>query len=168
MDNGPKTDILKNAGGLTVGIAQMARARRETARVQLEHAIRRPAPRNDVSPPLSLEYRSISKLEKTARRLRKSSAGQFEDLKDSIGQFGLCGAVVITREGEIIDGHTIIEVCKAMGIVEVPCVVIGHLSKMDVRRLRISMNRIQEKGNWDFVALSAEIQAATNAARAHA
>ena len=45
-----------------------------------------------------------------------------------------------------------------MGADEVPCLVVGHLPKADMRRLRIALNRIKEKGEWDLVALEAEIK----------
>ncbi|CAN5123194.1 hypothetical protein BH10PSE7_BH10PSE7_31410 [soil metagenome] len=159
MNKGPpKSDVLRHAKGLTPGIAQGAKARRDGDRARLERAIHRPPPRNDLSSRLSFEYRSCAELQKAARQLRKLSADHFEELKGSIEQFGPCGAVLISQEGEIIDGHRVVDACRAAGIEEVPCLIVGHLSKREIRALRISVNRIQEKGTWDFDALSEELK----------
>ncbi len=158
MEERPKHIDLKAAPGLAVGIAQKARSRREGDRAQLERALGRQTGRNDLTPPITFEYRSISALKKAARRVRRAGPGQLDDINNSINAFGLCGAVLINEDGTVINGHSLIAVCEAHGIKEVPCLVIGHLSQKDLRRLHIALNRIQEKGIWDIDVLRVEIK----------
>ena len=106
MDKGPKHNYLKAAPGLAAGIVRKARSRREVDRAQLERALGRQPGRNDLTPPIAFESRSIIALKKTARRVRRAGPGQLEDMIDSIGEFGLFGAVLISTEGEILNGHT--------------------------------------------------------------
>jgi len=138
------------------GIAQKARARREAGGVRLEET-ERPPPRNDLTPAVVIEVRCVNDLKSPARRLRKTLREHVEELKDSVAQFGLCGFPLITDEGEIIDGEVLIEACRGLGITEIPCQVIRHLSKHDIRRLRITRNRTQEKGAWDIDVTGLEI-----------
>jgi DNA modification methylase len=158
MKNSPQLQILGKAEGLSSGIAKKSRARREKDREQLEHEIKRSPARNDIRPNLRLEYRDPSTLKEASRQVRRHNNKQLEDLKDSIGEFGLCGAPLITDEGFVIDGHALVETCISQGLSQIPCMVVDHLSKADVRRIRIALNRIQEKGEWDIEALTLELR----------
>ena len=157
MSNSKDYQILRPAEGITPGLAQKSRARRETFRglAQIENSS---SPRrNDLVPKLVLEYRAIDSLRCAPRRLRKKDAAQIARITDSIKQFGLCRPVLTTGTGEIIDGHAVIDSCRALDITEVSCIIVDHLDQGDIRRLRIALNRIAERGIWDFAEMQFEI-----------
>ena len=158
MSKNPLNSDFTAPSGIVSAVAEKNRARRKALQAIAASEAHSSPRRNDLNPPLTFEYRPVSALKKAPRRLRKSDSVHFQDLKNSVGTFGICGALLVTKEGEIIDGHTFFETCVALGETEVPCIVVDHLSKRDIRRLRISLNRIQEKGRWDLVALEAEIK----------
>ena len=45
-----------------------------------------------------------------------------------------------------------------MGLDQVPCVRVGHLSPAEHRVLRLAANRLTEKGQWDLDALKIEFE----------
>ena len=65
--------------------------------------------------------------------------------------------VLIDAEGRIVDGHILVEVARRMGLPDIECVIIDHLSADELRLARIALNRIQETGEWDLDALSLEL-----------
>jgi DNA modification methylase len=151
-------ETLKPPEGLTSSLAEQSRKRRKLMRGLAEQQEHRGPPRNDLSPKLVLEHRPIAELKPAARRLRKNDPLQIDRIRSSIETYGICQPVLITGTGEIVDGHLVIEAAKSLGLQEVPCIVIDHLSPADVRRLRISLNRLAETGTWDFPELKVEIQ----------
>ena len=46
----------------------------------------------------------------------------------------------------------------ALGISEVYCVAIDHLNAKEIRKLRLSLNRLAETGTWDYLELKIEMQ----------
>ena len=151
-------DTLKLAEGLTPSLAEQSRKRRKLMRGLAEQQEHRGPPRNDLSPKLVLEHRPIAELKPATRRLRKNDPLQIDRIRSSIETYGICQPLLITGTGEIVDGHLVIEAAKSLGLQGVPCIVIDHLSPADVRRLRISLNRLAETGTWDFPELKVEIQ----------
>jgi len=104
-----------------------------------------------------MEYRPINELRVPKRKLRKALPSHSADLGDSIGDFGLCKLITISDDGDVVDGVSTLEKLKERGITEAPCLVVPHLPRRDRRRLRIALNRIQEKGAWDISELQAEL-----------
>ena len=62
------------------------------------------------------------------------------------------------RNNEIINGEVSYEAAKQLGLDRLPCVRIGHLSPEEQRVLRLAVNRLAEKGEWDLDALKIEFE----------
>ena len=62
------------------------------------------------------------------------------------------------RDNEIIHGEVSCEAAKQLGLDRLPCVRIGHLSPEEQRVLRLAVNRLAEKGEWDLDALKIEFE----------
>jgi hypothetical protein len=62
----------------------------------------------------------------------------------------------VGRDNEIIHGEVSREAAKQFGLDRLPCVRIGHLSLDEQRVLRLAVNRLAEKGEWDLDALKIE------------
>src|SRR5438477_6974461 len=158
MTETPINDLLKGADGLTPEIAERSRKRREAMR-KLAQQERQGGPRrNDLAPKLKLETRPLSSLNPARRRVRKADPVQIARIRASIETSGPCHPILITAQGEIIDGHLVVDAAAGLGLTEVSCIIIDHLSDADIRRLRISLNRLAETGAWDFTELRIEIQ----------
>jgi DNA modification methylase len=115
------------------------------------------AARNDPAPKLQSQRWSLDRLTDADRRTRRTSSAQFERVTRSIARFGILKPVLITSDGQIIDGHILVEAARRMALPDVECVIIDHLSKDELRLARLALNRIQETGEWDLDLLSLEL-----------
>jgi DNA modification methylase len=115
------------------------------------------ATRNDPAPKLRAERWPTDRLKDADRRSRRTSPEQLERVTRSISNFGYLRPVLIDARGRIVDGHILVEVARRMGIPDIECVVVDHLSEDELRLARIALNRIQETGEWELEELSVEL-----------
>jgi DNA modification methylase len=66
--------------------------------------------------------------------------------------------VLIDEKDRILDGVTRVEAAKLLNLSSIPCVVADHLSPSEQRTLRLSLNRLQERGSWDLQELKLEFE----------
>jgi hypothetical protein len=107
--------------------------------------------RNDLLP-------SIALLKRSARRLRRLDPARVREVAAAINALGFCDPLLIGHDNEIIDGDTRFEAALQLGIDQVPCVRIDHLTPQEQRALRLAVNRLAEKGEWDLDALKVEFE----------
>ena len=79
----------------------------------------------------------------------------------SIQQHGMCLPILIDQHGTIIYGHIRFEAVRKLGLSQIPCIRIDHLFDVEVRTLRLALNRIGEKGSWSPAELRLEFQELT-------
>lgn len=114
--------------------------------------------RNDLTPAKDVIFVPVDKLSPASRRVRRASKQQIERVKKSIRAFGCVRPVLIRSSFEIIDGHIVVEALRQLGASVAPCIVVGHLSDVDIRQLVLTLNRTQETGSWDEDALKIEFE----------
>lgn len=114
--------------------------------------------RNDLLPKLDLVEREIGSLRPPARNVRKVDPGHVREVANSIETLGFCAPILIDADGVVIDGLVRLEGAKRAGLDHVPCVLVGHLMKSELRTLRLALNRLQEKGAWDLGELKIELE----------
>jgi len=114
--------------------------------------------RNDPAPKLRSERWSLDRLTDADRRTRRTSPDQLERVARSICQFGILRPIPISATGQIVDGHIIVEAARRIGLPDIECVIIDHLTKDELRLARLALNRIQETGEWDLEELSLELE----------
>jgi len=148
----------KQPDGLTSFLTQRSRQRRADVRGATEQESQRAPSRNDCQPELKLEFRHIDGLKDPVRNVRTRKPHQVAGVIASVREFGLVRPLLITIEGEVLDGVVIREAAKQLGLTSVPCIVAEHLSPQDRRRLRIALNRLQETGSWNIPELTIEIK----------
>ena len=137
-------------------LRRKSRSRRESQeRMALASSARR---RNDMLPRLELSYIGLEELRPSARKLRKLDPAHVREVVSSISALGFCHPVLIGRDNELIDGEARYEAAKQLGLAQVPCVRVGHLSLDEQRVLRLAVNRLAEKGQWDLDALKIELE----------
>ena len=114
---------------------------------------------NDKVPMTSkVEMVSVSTLEPYANNTRVHTAGQVEKIAKSIRQFGFITPVILSKEGEIVAGHGRLLAAKKLGILKVPCIRAGHLTRSQWRAYSIADNRLTELGGWDTDLLTTELR----------
>jgi hypothetical protein len=114
--------------------------------------------RNDILPRLELSYVPLEELRPSARKLRKLDPAHVREVASSISLLGFCDPFLVGRGKELIDGEARYEAAKQFGLNRVPCVLIEHLNPDEQRVLRLAVNRLTEKGQWDLDALKIEFE----------
>jgi len=122
----------------------------------------KPSRRNDPFGPLEILWIETDKIEDAPRRIRKALAAQVEAVKRSMERFGnripiLVGGVNADGKHRVIDGHSRLAAARLLGAVSIPCIVVNDLPEVELRRLALSLNKLQETGIWDEEVLSLEI-----------
>ena len=96
-----------------------------------------------------LERRPIAAIKPSSRNPRTHDEAQIAKLAESIRQFGFCAPILVDASGEIVAGHGRLEAAKAAGLADVPVIVLGHLTRDQVKAYRIADNRLAEDADWD-------------------
>jgi ParB-like chromosome segregation protein Spo0J len=112
---------------------------------------------------LSIESIEIASLRPVARNLRRHTRGQLRKIKKSLNHFGHVRPILVTPDLEIIDGQLICEALKANGATTVCAIVARGLSPVEIRALRLMLNRSAEDAIWDTDALRIELRAILDA-----
>jgi DNA modification methylase len=112
--------------------------------------------RNDILPRLELSDVRIDDLRPSPRKVRKLDPAHVREVAASISALGFCVPLLVGRDNEIIHGEVRYEAAKQLGLDRLPCVRIGHLSPEEQRVLRLAVNRLAEKGEWDLGMLKIE------------
>ena len=109
--------------------------------------------KDSLLPQLKLEQREITSLKGLKRRVRKSEGAQIGRIVKSLSLHQQVVPILISPEGEIIDGHNVAQALRQLGEKKVWCVVAGHLDEHQRELVHIALNRIGECGEWDVEGL---------------
>ena len=114
--------------------------------------------RNPGRLPLEITWRKLSDLKDYEGHSRRHSHHQIRKVIRSISEFGIVVPVLVDADDVIIAGHALVAAAKKLELAEVPVTAINHLTKVQVRALRLALNRLAEDGTWDEQALRIEIE----------
>lgn len=142
--------------GVTEQLKAKGRRRRETLGNLRNAASGRPLARNDLSPPLLLLDLPIDALRAPSRKVRRLDEAHVQEIVRSIAALGFCAPVLIGKDNLVLDGESRLEAARRLGFVQVRCIRVDHLSESEQRLLRLAVNRLGEKGQWDLEELKIE------------
>jgi DNA modification methylase len=114
--------------------------------------------RNDALPQLDIDYLPLNDLRSPARKVRKLDPAHVRDVAATISALGFCVPILIGKNNVIIDGEVRLEAAKLLALGRAPCVRIDHLSEEEQRLLRLAINRLGEKGEWNLGELKIELK----------
>lgn len=107
---------------------------------------------------LKIEYLPISALQPYEKNTRKHQKKDIDNIARSISKYGMCDAIGIWGEQNIIvEGHGRMLACKQLGMTEVPCVRLDHLTDEQRREYAIAHNATAELSEWDLDILPDEL-----------
>jgi ParB-like chromosome segregation protein Spo0J len=106
---------------------------------------------------MNIENLAISDLVPYARNARTHSDAQVAQLAGSIREFGFCNPVLIDADGGIIAGHGRVLAARKLGMTELPCVRLGHLTAVQRRAYVIADNKLALNAGWDEAMLALEL-----------
>jgi 16S rRNA G966 N2-methylase RsmD len=107
---------------------------------------------------LKIEYLPIKALKPYERNTRKHKDLDVDNIAKSIEKYGFNDPVgIATDENLIVCGHGRVLACKKLGIKEVPCIRLDHLSEQERREYAIAHNATAELSEWDLDILPDEL-----------
>lgn len=104
-----------------------------------------------------IDYLPPQELKPWAGNARRHSRKQIKQLIESIRRFGFTSPVVIDDEGHILAGHGRVQAACALGLADVPCHRLDHLSETEKRAYVIADNKLALNASWDRKLLSQEL-----------
>jgi DNA modification methylase len=142
------------------GLTEQLRTKSQRRRAALasSHELARTIrPRNDLLPKLKLLDRDVDVLLPPARNVRPADPAHVREIANAIATLGVCVPVLIDQDDRVIDGWARVEAARQTGLKRLPCVVASHLTAAERRLLRLAVNRLGEKGQWDLGELKLEL-----------
>ena len=105
---------------------------------------------------LKIEQRAIEALIPYARNSRTHSDAQVAQIAASIREFGFTNPVLVDKDGGIIAGHGRVMAARKLGLKDVPCIALGHLTDAQKRAYVIADNKLALNAGWDEELLAVE------------
>lgn len=101
----------------------------------------------------------IDQLTPYENNTRKHSQKDIDQIKEAILTDGFNDPIGIWGDRNVIvEGHGRLMACKQLGLKEVPCIRLDHLTDEQRKEYAIRHNRSAEFSTWDFKLLAEEIQ----------
>ena len=107
---------------------------------------------------MQIETIAVERLIPYARNSRTHSPEQVAQIAASIREFGFTNPVLIDAAGGIIAGHGRVMGARQIGMAEVPCLRLGHLSETQKRAYIIADNKLALNAGWDEDMLALEFR----------
>ena len=106
----------------------------------------------------TIENVSIEKLKAYDRNARTHSFEQVAQIAASMIEFGFTNPVLIDKRGTIVAGHGRVEAARSLGLEDVPCIRLEHLTEDQVRAYCLADNKLALNAGWNMDALAAELK----------
>ena len=107
-----------------------------------------------VTLPETIVRRRCAALIPYARNARTHSDQQAAQIAASIREFGFTNPVLIDEEDGIIAGHARVLGAHLLGLDEVPCIVLAHLTPTQRRAYVLADNKLALNAGWDLEMLA--------------
>jgi ParB family transcriptional regulator, chromosome partitioning protein len=111
----------------------------------------------DQTPKQQIEQIAIDKLVPYARNSRTHDDAQVAQIAASIREFGFTNPVLIADDDTIIAGHGRVMAARKLGLKEVPCLRLSHLTETQRRAYIIADNKLALNAGWDEEMLGLEL-----------
>lgn len=107
---------------------------------------------------LKIEYLPVGDLKPYSRNARKHKDEDVGAIVASIKEFGFDDPIGIWSDKNIIvEGHGRLMAAKKLGMKEVPCIRLDHLTDEQRRAYALAHNKTAELSDWDLEALDFEL-----------
>lgn len=106
------------------------------------------------------DYKKISlkNLIPYANNSRTHSDEQINQVASSIKEFGFTNPVLVDSDGGIIAGHGRVMAAKKLGLEEVPCIELNHLTEAQKKAYVIADSQLALNSGWDLDMLKLELE----------
>ena len=107
---------------------------------------------------LTIEHLSLSALIPNPKNARKHTAKQITKLAAAIAEFGFNGPIAIDEAGLILCGHARHAAALQLGLEDIPCVRLTHLTPTQKTAFAIADNKLGDLSTFDPEALKAQFE----------
>jgi DNA modification methylase len=107
--------------------------------------------------PDKIELLGVDRLIPYARNSRTHSETQVAQIAASIREFGFTNPVLVADDDTIIAGHGRVLAARQLGLGEVPCLRLSHLTEAQRRAYVIADNKLALNAGWDDDLLALEL-----------
>lgn len=107
---------------------------------------------------LHIEMLSAAQLRPWAKNARTHSKKQVKQIAESIRSFGFTNPILIDSANTILAGHGRVEAAKLLGMSEVPCVRLEHMTPEQKRAYMLADNKLALNAGWDDEILAEELR----------
>lgn len=104
-----------------------------------------------------IEQIGIEELIPYAKNSRTHSDEQVAQLAGSIKEFGFNNPVLVDKDNSIIAGHGRVMAARRLGLTQVPCIRLEHLTETQRKAYIIADNRLALNAGWDNQMLTVEL-----------
>jgi DNA modification methylase len=104
-----------------------------------------------------IERIAVETLLPYAKNSRTHSDEQVAQIAASIKEFGFNNPILIDKENTIIAGHGRLMAARRVGMADVPCIRLGHLTETQRKAYIIADNRLALNAGWDNELLTIEL-----------
>jgi len=105
----------------------------------------------------ALERLPVALLKPYAGNARTHSRKQVRQIATSIQRFGFTNPVLVDDANGIIAGHGRVLAAKLLGLTDVPCLRLAHLSEVDKRAYILADNKLALNAGWDKDLVAIEL-----------
>lgn len=105
-----------------------------------------------------LEMRPVDALRPWAANARTHSRKQVKQIAESIRTFGFTNPVLVDSDNSILAGHGRVEAARLLGMTDVPCVRLDHMTAAQKRAYVIADNKLALNAGWDEEILANELK----------
>ena len=106
----------------------------------------------------NIEFVSIEQLIPYVNNARTHDDAQVAQIAGSIKEFGFNNPVLIADDNSIIAGHGRVMAARKLGLKEVPCMRLSHLTETKRKAYILADNRIALNSGWDNDLLMIELK----------
>lgn len=110
-------------------------------------------------PELHIEYLPTGALRPYPRNARTHSRKQIRQIADSIERFGFTNPILIDKESMVLAGHGRLAAAQFLGLTQVPCVRLEHMTPAQKRAYVLADNKLALNAGWDDQILAEELEA---------
>ena len=110
---------------------------------------------------MKIERIKTNKLKPATYNPRQISTKQYNDLKESIINFGLVDPIIVNKCYTIIGGHQRYKICKDLDYKDIGCIILD-LNKEQERELNIRLNKNTGEFDMDILANEFDIDELTD------
>jgi hypothetical protein len=106
---------------------------------------------------MKIEQIKVSDLLPYINNARRHPEAQIAQLAASIKEFGFNNPILIGDDLTIIAGHGRFDAAKRLGLTEVPCIKVSHLTPTQRKAYILADNKLALNAEWDIELLNLEL-----------